>query len=387
MSFLHGPLFQEGESGVRILPLKFSSVIGLVGVSDDADAEAFPLNKNVLIQSDADLSKLGSGWLYKHAEAIFKQHKTKVVIVRVAEGVDDAATLVNIIGTLADKTGVYKLLDASSEVKYEVGIPVAQMSDELDVTAALKVVAGRTLATYPVSAPESFTPAETEFTGAEAAKAYEAAIADKNAYVVYPKVVKMPSSVEVDSCVAAAMLMAETDYNVGPWESPSNKVIKQAQGTDPAIDFQYGEASCTANDLNENHVATIVHYEGYRLWGNHTAAPADEEQWRVVSVKRMSDMIKKTIKAGILWAQDKGITKTFVEDVVDAVNAVLRDLKTADAILGGECWAEPEINTVTGIKTGKIIFKYKFGAVYPGEQLVFIENLTDEYIADIFAAA
>ena len=95
-------------------------------------------------------------------------------------------------------------------------------------------------------------------------------------------------------------------------------------------------------------------------------------------------MIKKTIAAGILWAQDKGIKRTFVEDVTASVNGVLNEIKLNGGILGGECWAEAEKNPASAIKQGKIRFKYKFGPVYPAQTMEFEEVVTDEYVTEIF---
>ncbi|STE53226.1 Phage tail sheath protein [Edwardsiella tarda] len=62
-----------------------SSVVGLVAVADDADAETFPLNKPVLLtRIEPLLGKAGkTGSLYKSLKAIADQASTKVIVVRV----------------------------------------------------------------------------------------------------------------------------------------------------------------------------------------------------------------------------------------------------------------------------------------------------------------
>jgi phage tail sheath protein FI len=46
-----------------------------------------------------------------------------------------------------------------------------------------------------------------------------------------------------------------------------------------------------------------------------------------------------------MWAVDRNITKTYIEDVLEGVNAYLRHLRTVGAIINGQAWADPELNT------------------------------------------
>lgn len=386
MSFLHGQYFMEGSSGVRALPLKFSGVIALVGTSEDADVTKYPLNKNVICQNDADLALLGAGWLKKAVELTWKMIKTRIIIVRVAAGADDAAKAVNILGSLADKEGVYALLCAKAETDYDPGLLVSELSEKIDIAKALGEIAGKAGAQAIVQCPDEYTVESTEYENAAAAKKYVLDIVDKNVYAVWPNKVKTDSAgTTFDAAVVTAALFVWTDDHFGgPWESPSNQVIQPIFGTVPTVDFNPGDDSCTANDLNENHVNTIIRDDGFRLWGNHTTTPGTSEQWRFVTVKRVSDMFKKTIRAGVKWAQDRGIKKNFVSDVEASVSGVIDDVKTAGGVLGGACWAEADDNSVTLIKQGKIKWKYKYGPVYPAENMGFEENLTDEYIEEIF---
>jgi hypothetical protein len=95
------------------------SVIGLVLPSDDANATTFPLNTPVDINTGdpATLTALGSGPL---AQAILRinaqladlQRSARAVVVRVATGETDDATIANIIGDPTTGTGLYALLKA-----------------------------------------------------------------------------------------------------------------------------------------------------------------------------------------------------------------------------------------------------------------------------------
>ncbi|MFM9726173.1 phage tail protein, partial [Streptomyces scabiei] len=98
--YLHGAEVVEIDNGARPIRTAQSGVIGLVGTAPDADATAFPLNTPVLIAgSRREAVKLGAGGTLPQAiDGIFDQIGAVVVVIRVDEGVDSAATQSNVIG-------------------------------------------------------------------------------------------------------------------------------------------------------------------------------------------------------------------------------------------------------------------------------------------------
>ena len=112
--FLHGIEVLQMEGGARSVTTPASSVIGLIGTADNADANAFPLNTPVAILKPADGAALGprggdggGGTLGPALDAIFDQARTPVVVIRVAAGVDANATLGNLTGSASQGTGVH----------------------------------------------------------------------------------------------------------------------------------------------------------------------------------------------------------------------------------------------------------------------------------------
>ncbi len=95
------------------------SVVGLIGTADAADAATFPLNTPVFMYSDdaTMLTALGADGTLKDAVVLINnqlgefQVAAKIVVVRVAEGVDADATIANIVGD-GISTGVNAFLDA-----------------------------------------------------------------------------------------------------------------------------------------------------------------------------------------------------------------------------------------------------------------------------------
>jgi hypothetical protein len=205
-------------------------------------------------------------------------------------------------------------------------------------------------------------------------------------YLVDPKVMVVDSSgaeVQQPSSARVAGIIAKSDNERGFWCSPSNRPMLGISGTSRGIDFALGDKLARANLLNENHVATVIHQNGYRLWGNRSCS--SDAKWAFISVRRTADLINDALLRAHLWAVDRNITKTYIEDVTEGVNNYLRHLKSIGAIINGKCWADPELNTPDQIVQGKIYFDFDFTPPYPAEHITFRSSLVNDYLEEIFA--
>lgn len=215
--------------------------------------------------------------------------------------------------------------------------------------------------------------------------AYRGDFGSKRVYVVDPKVLVLDedgTTITDWSSPRVAGLIARIDNERGFWWSPSNQEINGIQGTARTIDFVLGDASSRANLLNENEVATIIRQDGFRLWGNRTCS--SDPKWAFLCVVRTADIINDSLLREHMWAVDRGIAKQYVNDVIEGVNAYLRNLVGLGAILGGTCWADPDLNTADQIADGKVYFDFDFTPVYPAEHIIFRSQLTNDYISEVF---
>jgi hypothetical protein len=179
-----------------------------------------------------------------------------------------------------------------------------------------------------------------------------------------------------------AGLLARSDNDRGFWFSPSNLEIYGIVGTSRSVDFVLGDANCRANLLNASNVATIIRQNGYRLWGNRSLS--SDPKWQFLSVRRTADLINDSILRAHLWAVDRGITKTYVQDVVEGVNAYIRGLVALGAVIDGKCWADPDLNTPANVAKGMVYFNFDFCPPYPAEHIVFRSMLNGDYLSEIF---
>jgi phage tail sheath protein FI len=206
----------------------------------------------------------------------------------------------------------------------------------------------------------------------------------KRVYVVDPGV-KIRNSlgelIDQPASARVAGMIALSDNERGFWWSPSNRLMNGIVGTGRDVDFTLGDANSWANLLNENEVATIIRHDGFRLWGNRTCS--EDPKWAFLSVVRTADMINDSILRAHLWAVDRNITRTYLEDVAQGVNNYLQRLKAQGAILGGICYPSPDLNTPANIADGKVFFDFEFSPPYPAEHITFRSRLVNDYLEEV----
>ncbi|WP_019220260.1 phage tail sheath subtilisin-like domain-containing protein [Bartonella florencae] len=405
--FLHGVEVVEVDDGTRPLRAVQSGVIGIIGTAPDADEQAFPLNTPVLVAGSlsqaAKLDKTGKrrGTLPNALDLIFKQVGAIVVVIRVKEGDNEEATLTNILGGVNENgayEGVHAFIGAQSIVGQTPRILIApgfthqrpssvttdgtsdSAKTEISVTsnpvaAELIGIAERLRAIVVIDAPNT-----TDEAALSAAKDFDS----KRALLIDPfvKVNRNGKILEEPASAAVAGVIAKTDFTHGFWHSPSNKVINGIVGTARPIDFSIGDRASRANLLNEQNITTIIRENGYRLWGNRTLS--SDTKFAFLSVVRTADMINDAILRGHLWAVDRNIKKTYLNDVSESVNAYLRDLKAQGAILGGRCTPDLELNTASAIEDGRVYFNVEFTPTTPAEHITFRSQIINDYLEEIF---
>ena len=180
--FLHGVEVVEITDGLRPITSVRSSVIGIIGTAPDADAVKFPLNTPVLLSgrppASADIGEEGT--LPNALDGIFDQAGATVVVIRVAEGVDTAATTANVIGSAGDKTGVHAFRKAQGLVFQTPRVLVAPgLCSLTGVVAELLVVAEKLRAVIVADAT-------TENGTAAQAKTFASTHASRRVFCVYP---------------------------------------------------------------------------------------------------------------------------------------------------------------------------------------------------------
>jgi phage tail sheath protein FI len=307
-----------------------------------------------------------------------------IVVVRVAEDGAPAETKSNVIGGVSPESrylGVQAFLGAESIIKVQPKIVVAPgFSHDQAVVSEMLGVAERLRAVIIADGPNSTD---------QKAISFREFFGSPRIYVVDPWIKVWDTTADEEVLQPAsprvAGMIARSDNDRGFWWSPSNTEMFGISGTARPVDFVLGDVNARANYLNENEVATIIRKDGFRLWGNRSCS--SDPKWAFLSVRRTADMINESVLRAHLWTVDRNITKTYVEDVMESVNAYLRHLTAIGAILGGRCWADAELNTPDQISQGKVYFDFDFTPPYPAERITFRSRLVNDYIEEIIGAS
>ena len=325
----------------------------------------FPLDTPVLVTSPTNIDDtLGaSSYLGKSLEAIYKQAGAVVVVVRVEDvsGGHDATEM----------TGVYALKRAQADVGYVPRIIIAQDADTEQVIPHVKSVASSCRAVALVGIPGGDSGyIATDATG------WVSDNGNERTFAIWPSV-----NGGEDAAPYVAGVLAKSDNDNGFWWSPSNQEAFGISQLDSPVDFQLGDSTSLANVLNEGKVTTFIRQGGFRVWGNLTGSI--DPKWQFLSVRRTADIINDSILFNHLWAVDRNITRTYLEDVSDGVNAYLATLTNLGAIIGGKCWPDPALNSPDQIALGKVYFNFEFTPPYPAQTVTFRSILTNDYLSEL----
>ncbi|NNA09495.1 phage tail sheath family protein [Pseudomonas lundensis] len=385
-SRFHGVTVALVDTGARTIALPSTSIIGLCDTfTPGLKASAKP-NDLVLLTSEREaIAAFGEdAAITRAAKAVFVRSKAVIVACGVAALEDEALQTSAIIGGVlasGQRTGLQALLDGKSRYNAQPRLLIApKHSATQAVATAMDALAGKLRAIAIVDGPN---------TTDEDVLAYAQEFGSKRIYMVDPGVQQWDTvtSTTIDAPASAftAGLFAWTDSEYGFWASPSNKEFVGITGTTRPIEFLDGDETCRANLLNNANITTIIRDGGYRLWGNRTLST--DAKWSFVTRVRTLDIVMDAILAGHKWAVDRSITKTYVKDVTDGLEAFMRDLKNQGAVINFEVFADTELNTASQLEEGKVYWNIRFTDVPPAENPIFRVEVTNQWLTEVLDTA
>jgi len=384
-TFKHGIFGVTDNSGTRPMQMADTSFAVVVGTAPDADAETYPLNKPVLVAGNihkiAKLDMVGdnAGTLPDALEAVYDQKRCAIAIIRVDEGVDDAATILNIIGGVdpvtGDKSGIEAILDVQSITgKKPRLLAVPGYLKEQSVLTKLLPLAERLRCKVFGECPG---------TTYEEAVAYRQLWGDKRLELFWPRMVNAEGRlVPMSSYMLGLEIQKDQDPNYGYSASISNLKINGTLGTEIPIDYADGDTNCMAHLLNENQITTVILDDGYRSWGNLSCS--DDPKWQFNSHVRVNDMILDMITISLKWARDRKTLRTFVEDVTDSVQQGLDGEIRAGHLYGATAWADPDLNPPESIIAGDFYLDYDFTPPGIAQNITVTSHFINDYADVIF---
>lgn len=385
MAFKHGITVTEIVEGARTLTAISTAIIGLVATASDADAATFPLDTPVLISDiETAIGKAGAdGTLARSLRAVADQTRPLMVVVRVDEGEDDAATASNVIGTITangQKTGMQALLDAHALLGVKPKILGTPGLESQAVTTALVVIAQKLRAfAYARALGETVADATT----------YRATFSARELMLLMPDFIAFDTATSANlpsyAAARAMGLRALIDEQTGPQKTLSNVDVSGVVGTSTPIRWDIEDQTSEAALLNAAQVTALVRTDGgFRFWGNRTTA-TDDSAFVFESTVRVAQLLTDTIVQGMQWAMDKPLTPSLAKYIIETINGLFRKLKASGVILGATAWYDDANNDVSSLKAGKLRIDYDYTVPPPLEDLGFNQRITDSYFADFSA--
>lgn len=386
MEFHHGVRVLEINEGTRPIRTISTAVVGLVATAADADELVFPLNQPVLVTDINDaISNAGTqGTLAKALDAIVSQSNPITVVVRVEEGVDDETTTSNVIGSTVNGqyTGLKALLAAESGrpgVKPRIiGIPGL----ENEATVAALATTAQQLRGFAYAS-------DLTSNDIQDAAIFRELFGQRELMIIYPSFRAWNTRTNAEeSLVASAValgLRAKIDNEVGWHKTLSNYSVNNVIGIDKDVYWDLQDPATDAGFLNGKDITTLINHNGFRFWGNRTAAgPTDLFPFE--NYTRTAQVLADTIATAHMWAVDVPMHPSLVKDIIAGINAKFSELKSNGYIIDAECWYDDKINTKDTLKAGRLYIDYDYTPVPPLEDLIFKQRITDRYLIN-FAVA
>lgn len=380
-SYHHGLRVVEINEGTRPIRTIATAVQGLIATAEDADATVFPLNTPVLItNTQAAVAKAGTNGTLKTAlQAMANQANSICVVVRVAAAEDEAAQTANVIGTV-DATGKYTgakaLLLAKAKLGVQPRIIGAPGLDTQAVATELATIAQKLRAFAYVYAWGCETKEEVV--------AYRDAFAARELMVIWPNFVAFnvdTAQTETVPAVAVAMgLRAKIDNEIGWHKTLSNVAVNGVTGIDADVTWDLQDPATDAGYLNSNEITTLIQHDGFRFWGSRTCS--DDPLFAFENYTRTAQIMSDTIAEAHMWAIDKPMHGSLVNDMLEGIKAKQREWTRLGYLMGGDAWYDPELNSKDTLKDGKLYIDYDYTPVPPLEDLTFRQRITDSYLAD-----
>lgn len=199
----------------------------------------------------------------------------------------------------------------------------------------------------------------------------ESGFASEHTICVWPKV-KYAGKVMYYSAIYAAMA-SYTDYsndNV-PNLSPSNHALRISatvveDGTEVSLDINQ------ANELNAVGVVTALNLNGFKAWGNNTAAYPDttdpKDRW--ICCRRFFSWWGNSFITNYMAKVDNPANYRLIESIVDSENVRGNSLVSQGKCAGIKMVYSKDDNPIGNVLDGRIVFRQYLAPYTPAEDIL-----------------
>lgn len=382
----HGVKITAVPSAERADVVIGTSIWGLVVTAADADADAFPLNKPVLVIDLEDaMEKAGvEGTLRRSLKAIADQARSIGVVVRVAEGTggnpeDIAASMAaNLIGggSAGERTGMQALRDAETLTGVRPRILAIPGFSQATVATALGLLAGQLDAiAYFDAGPVRTVAAATAFSAGQTAKQLFLSFGDCLAFDPDAE----PAGEAPSFATARRVgLRVKLDQTVGYHKTTSNVIIDGVTGVTTPVSWDLSDENTEVGLLNGGNVTPLVVRQGVRFWGNRGCST--DARFAFESAVRTEQVLNDITLQVCFPYIDHPLTPGLARDLIEELNAHGRREKAARRLMGVEFFLLE--GAADQYAQGKLALGRRWTPVAPLEALGISSEITDEFYVD-----
>lgn len=215
-----------------------------------------------------------------------------------------------------------------------------------------------------------------------AAKKVAAGFASPHMVCTWPKVVYGGKTMAMSAMYAA--MVTFTDYNNDnvPNLSPSNKNLLitatvLADGTEINLD------KLQANELNGNGIVTALNLNGFKSWGNNTAAypSVTDPKDRWIACRRFFSWWGNSFVLTYIEKVDSPTNYRLIESIVDSENVRGNALVSQGKCAGIKMVYKAEDNQLADVLDGKIRFRQYLAPYTPAEDILNVLEFDPTMIA------
>ena len=163
-------------------------------------------------------------------------------------------------------------------------------------------------------------------------------------------------------------------------KSISNVAISTVDGISYPRTWDLEDPDTEVGYLNANEVTSLIQHEGFRFWGNRTCS--DDPRFAFETTVRTAQFLLDTIINGCFPFIDKPLTPILARDIIDSINAKLRQFVAKGWLIGASCWYNEEINNPQDLSQGIMYIDYDYTPVPTLENLFLNQRITDRYLID-----
>lgn len=367
-TYLHGTRMTSSVDSTTITPIVDTSPVGVVVTSDSADATLFPLNKAISVSSFDETTYAAAGatgTLKSVLKSLAAQgYAPTTTVVRVSEDIADLES--NVLA------GLDILNDAATEGTSTIKLMGAPGLESVAVANSMGAICD-SLGGFSYAAIQD---AETMSDAILARNSY----GNRNTMLLWPATVtNAGESVHIAAIALGQRVMVDSDKGIA--KTISNLVVSGVD--DIGVPMNYRGEQSIANQLNKNHITTIIRKNGFRFWGNRTAS--SEPMFTYESDVRITHYVNTQFESMMDEDLDTITTAEQLEDAVERGQQLLDNLARGDdaVIINGKCWINGDLNDESVLAQGMVNFNYNFGTAKPLEQPHFDGLITNQYLAEV----